>query len=101
MRLPVTTLLIAATVASTGCSGPLNPEAGFALPKDPGTVTVRVVDEAGAPVVNAHVSVTQPNNVGGVFSVAAWTDANGTRTFSGIPAGDRPVNVTPPAGYKA
>src|SRR5262245_21771117 len=92
------TMLLAATVsvALAGCANPLNPDA----PKDPGTVVVHVNDDTGAPVFNAYVEITQPNHLGGEFGQGAWTDTAGVRTFRYIPAGPRPVAVTPPAGYK-
>ena len=86
-------------VASGGCSNPLNPEEGLPLPKDPGAIIVRVCDEKGQPIANVRVSATQPNNIGGTFRVAGYTDAAGIRTFLGVPAGLRPVSIEPPSGY--
>ncbi|HTK78771.1 MAG TPA: carboxypeptidase-like regulatory domain-containing protein [Gemmataceae bacterium] len=71
------------------------------LPKNPGTVVVVVRDTAGSPVPNVRIEITEPSNIGGFFGVAAWTDTNGKRSFPGIPAGERPVAITLPAGYGA
>jgi hypothetical protein len=91
------TLLLAFVVSLLGCGLPTSPDA----PKDPGTVTVVVHDNVGMPVANVHVEITEPNNVGSFFRVGADTDAAGMRTFQGVPAGQRPVEITPPSGYVA
>lgn len=98
-RVSAHVLLLSVCVLAATCSNPINPEAGLPLPKDPGTLTVRVFDDGAQPVANARVSVTQPNNIGGVFTVSGFTDAAGVRTFLGVPAGQRPVTVEPPSGY--
>jgi hypothetical protein len=96
LRLAVTAL---AVCSPGGCVNPLNPESGFATPKDPGTLIVWVRDQAAQPVANAWVHVTQPNQVGGEFKTGAQTNRAGTRTFPYIPSGDRTVEVTAPPGY--
>jgi hypothetical protein len=104
MALPSTSRLIAAAIAlaAAGCANPLNPEAGSAVPKDPGTVIARVSDQDGAPLRNVKVQVHDiPNAVGTVYSVGQWTDANGVTSIRSIPAGHRRVEVTPPAGFEA
>ena len=86
----------------SSCSGLLNPEAGFPVPQDPGTVIVRVSDQAGAPVPDVAVEVSQiPNNVGTYYSVGVRTGTDGLARFSGIPAGSRRVSMTLPAGFLA
>ena len=87
-----------AVIASARCSNPLNGEGGLSVPKDPGTLVVRVRDQAAAPVQNVHVSVEMPNDVGSFFMVGASTQANGNMTFYYVPAGRRRVEVTLPPG---
>ena len=95
-------LVLAIAVASAGCANPLNPEAGYAVPKDPGTVVARVSDQDGAPLRDVRVQVHDiPNDVGSVYSVGQWTDAGGVTTIRSIPAGHRRVEVTPPTGFAA
>jgi hypothetical protein len=103
MALPSTSrLIVAAMLAAAGCANPLNPEAGYAVPKDPGTVIARVSDQDGAPLRDVKVQVHDlPNAVGSVYSVGQWTGANGATTIRSIPAGPRRVEVTPPAGFDA
>lgn len=95
-------LALALAMTCAGCANPLNPESGLALPKDPGTVIVGVSDAAGAPLSGVRVQVHDiPNNVGSFYSVGVTTDATGSRSIHGIPAGIRRVEVTPPAGFTA
>ena len=96
-------LIVAAiALAAAGCANPLNPEAGYAVPKDPGTVVARVSDQDGAPLRDVKVQVHDiPNAVGTVYSVGQWTGANGVTTIHSIPAGPRRVEVTLPAGFDA
>lgn len=103
MTLPaVHRIALVAALLCAGCSGLLNPEAGLALPKDPGTVVVEVHDQLGAPVGDVIVHISDiPNSVGSTYDVGQWTNASGATTFSGIPAGRRRVEVTPPAGFRA
>ena len=92
-------VLLVCSAWLSGCSSTV-PDGTFAdLPKDPGTVTVVVQDNAGAPVANVHIEITEPNNIGSFFRVGADTDAAGMRTFQGVPAGQRPVEITLPSGY--
>ena len=94
-------LMLAAGVLCAGCSV-LNPEAGFAVPKDPGAVTVRITDAGGVAVSGVHVLVRDlPNEVGSFYSVGQTTGATGAVTFQGIPAGPRRVEITPPTGFSA
>ena len=95
-------LVLAITVVCAGCANPLNPEAGLAVPKDPGTVVARLSDQDGAPLRDVRVQVHDiPNAVGSFYSVGQWTDASGVTTIHSIPAGHRRVEVTLPAGYTA
>ena len=95
-------LVLAIAVAGAGCANPLNPEAGYAVPKDPGTVVARVSDQDGAPLRDVKIQVHDiPNAVGSVYSVGQWTDASGVTTIRAIPAGHRRVEVTPPTGFTA
>jgi hypothetical protein len=83
-----------------GCGlNPLDPEAGMSVPKDPGTLVVRVEDQASLPVQDVYVSVVEPNSIGSLFNTAAWTTASGTITFYGVPAGSRRVAIAPPTGF--
>ncbi|MGZ8471379.1 MAG: carboxypeptidase-like regulatory domain-containing protein [Gemmatirosa sp.] len=91
MRRPLSAALVL-LVAACG-------EAGLPLPRDPGTVQVRVRDEQAAPVPGANVRIQMPNNSGGLFEVGSTTRADGTWTVSAVPAGRRRVTVTPPTGY--
>ena len=94
--------LILLSLGSTGCGGLLGPsESGLSTPKDPGKVIVQVRDLAGVAVRNAYVTVEMPNSIGSFFKEGSWTKANGTVTFHAVPAGRRPVEVKPPAGYSA
>jgi hypothetical protein len=92
------TLLVLATV---GCNSLLGPENGYPVPKDPGTLVVRVRDQAGAPVAGVRVSVEMPNSVGSFFTESAETDSDGERVFYYVPAGSRRVEVAPPSGFVA
>ena len=102
MALPSTSrLIVAAMLAAAGCANPLNP-AGYAVPKDPGTVIARVSDQDGAPLRDVKVQVHDlPNAVGSVYSVGQWTGANGATTIRSIPGAPRRVEVTLPAGFDA
>ena len=76
--------VLAIAIACAGCAGPLNPEAGFSVPKDPGTVVGRVSDQDAAPVRDAKVQVHDiPSDVGSFYSVGQWTDASGVTTIHG------------------
>jgi hypothetical protein len=88
-------LLALAAVAGTGC----NPETGMWTPKNPGSVRALVHDGSGAPVSGAQVMVEIPNSVGGVFRTGSSTNGSGSVTIHGVPEGERPVDVTPPAGF--
>jgi hypothetical protein len=94
-------LLALMLLAAAGCGSPLNPEAGMALPKDPGGLVVRIHDQDSAPVQGVWVYVEMPNNVGSTFQEGTPTRADGTATFYAVPAGTRRVDVTLPAGYSA
>ena len=101
MSSPIRLIVLAITLTAAGCASPLNPERGYAVPKDPGTVVARVSDQDGAPLRDVKVQVHDiPNAVGTVYSVGQWTDANGVTTIHSIPAGHRRVEVTPPAGFE-
>lgn len=93
-------LLPLVLVTSASCSTLLGPD-GTWLPQDPGTVVVRVRDEAGAPVAGAAVSVEMPNGIGSVFFESRQTDARGAQAFEYVPAGLRRVEVAAPAGFRA
>jgi hypothetical protein len=98
---PIRLIVLAITLAAAGCSSPLGPERGYAVPKDPGTVVARVTDQDGAPLRDVKVQVHDiPNAVGTVYSVGQWTNANGVTSIQSIPAGRRRVEVTPPAGFE-
>lgn len=88
-------------LAAAGCVSPLNPEAGMALPKDPGRLDVQVHDQEARPVQGVWIYVEMPNNVGSTFQEGTPTRADGTATFYAVPAGTRRVDVTLPAGYSA
>jgi hypothetical protein len=95
-------LVLAIAVAGAGCANPLSPEAGYSVPKDPGTVVARVSDQDGAPMRDVKVLVHDiPNDVGSFYSVGQWTDASGVTTIRSIPAGHRRVEVSPPTGFTA
>jgi len=97
MRLLVGVLL---ATAGTACGSLLGPsEAGLSAPKDPGRVVARVRDQAGLPVERAYVCLEMPNSVGSFFKECSWTGPDGMITFSGVPAGRRPVELTPPNGF--
>jgi hypothetical protein len=90
---------VLALVAITSCRV-LNPEAGLPVPKDPGTVIVRVGDQLGAPVARVGITVSEiPNSVGSFFGESQASDANGTATFTDIPAGSRRVEIAVPLGF--
>ena len=74
-------------------------EDGTWVPEDPGTVAVGVRDQSGFPVREALVEVEIPNHVGGVFQHGTRTDSDGRATIRSVPAGTRPVRVTPPSGF--
>ena len=99
MRMVVVTWIVAiALMVCVGCdlAGPES------LPIDPGTVVVRVSDEARAPLRDVWVYVVDvPNRVGSTYTVGSRTDAAGVATLPGIPAGERHVDVKPPAGFAA
>jgi hypothetical protein len=88
-------ILLSLCGASLSGCGATNPNA----PVDPGTVIVLVRDDAGSALANVPVSVTEPNNVGSFFMVGKDTNAVGMATFPYVPAGQRPVTVTPPPRY--
>ena len=96
----VAVLLALSAATSMSCSNPLSPGS---VPKDPGTVIVRVSDQLGAPVANVAVVISEiPNSVGSFYSVGQSTGADGVTNFgSSIPAGSRRVSITIPAGFVA
>jgi hypothetical protein len=95
-------ILLLLSAAACGASNVLDPEAGRCVPQNPGTVVVRVADQAGAPIPNVNAAVGEiPNCVGSFFSVGIPTGSNGLATFPMIPAGSRPVSITLPAGFAA
>ena len=93
-------LLLVSVVWVSGCGSAL-PYPTTAAPANSGTVTILVHDGIGAALANVPVQITEPNTVGGFFMVGANTDAAGMKTFQGVPAGQRPVQITPPSGYLA
>lgn len=100
MKVPFHCCLIATSlIAAIACVNPLGPDAQSR--KDPGTLIVHVRDQSGAPVVNAWVYVELPNNIGSFFKEGTPTRGDGRATFCYVPAGRRPVEVKPPAGYGA
>ena len=86
--------------AAVGCTNLLGPDGSY-LPKDPGTLVVRVRDQSGAPVPGTGVAVEMPNSVGSFFTESSQTDSRGTHTFYYVPAGSRRVEVAPPSGFGA
>jgi len=99
---PIRLIVLTIALAAAGCANPLNPEAGYAVPKDPGTVIARVSDQDGSPLVGVKVQVHDiPNAIGTVYSVGQWTGPTGSTTIHSIPAGPRRVEVTLPSGYDA
>jgi hypothetical protein len=62
-------------IATVACIGNPFREAGLPAPKDPGTVVVRVNDQAGASVPNVEVTVSDiPNAVGSFYSKGGRTE---------------------------
>ena len=90
------TLLALLGLASGACN---LMEDGTWVPEDPGTVAVSVRDQSGFPVRQALVEVEIPNDVGGVFQHGTRTDSDGRATIRSVPAGTRPVRITPPEGF--
>ena len=90
------TLLVLFGSASAACN---LMEDGTWVPEDPGTVAVSVRDQSGFPVRQALVEVEIPNAVGGVFQHGTRTDSDGRATIRSVPAGTRPVRITPPEGF--
>ena len=79
----------------TGCGdNPFRPEFGMALPTDPGTIAVRVVNQSGAPAAGVSVVVDDiPNKVGSFYSRGQRTDSDGIAVFGGVDAGIRRVTL--------
>jgi hypothetical protein len=95
-RTTIVVLMLAwTTVAGAGCESEFRSPA----PKNPGTVRALVQDTSGAPIRGAEVMVEIPNSVGSVYRTGSSTSASGTVTIHGVPEGERPVYVTPPAGF--
>ena len=95
-------IAVGIALLSAGCSGLLGSEAGFSVPKDPGTLVVSVRDQASHPIGDVNVQVHDiPNNVGSTYSVGQRTNGNGVVVVSFIPAGRRRVEVTPLPGLRA
>ena len=90
-------VLAAALSASAACVNPLQPER--ARLKDPGTVIVTVRDADGEPLKGVWVYVELPNDVGTTLWEGTPTAGDGTVTFRYVPAGERTVEVKPPAAY--
>jgi hypothetical protein len=89
-------------LACAQCGSRVGPsEAGLSVPKDPGRVVVRVHDQVGIAVEKARVCVEMPNDIGSFFKQCSGTRVDGMTVFSAVPAGRRPVDVTPPAGFVA
>ena len=64
----------------------------MAVPTDPGTIAVRVINRTGAPVAGVAVLVEDiPNKVGSFYSRGQHTNSNGTAVFAGVDAGIRRV----------
>jgi hypothetical protein len=99
-KLCAVALAVAIVGLTTACF--LNPEAGSCVPQNPGSVTVRVQDPTGAPVVSVRVEVRGlPNCVGSFYSVAQTTGRDGVTKITAIDAGVRRVSITLPQGYDA
>ena len=79
----------------------LSCESGLLAPTDPGAVQVLVTEESGTPIGDVGVRVSAVNRSGGTHYVGAKTRSDGRITISGIPAGQRVVEVTPPREYMA
>jgi hypothetical protein len=90
--------VLLASLCSVICACNLLDE-GTWVPEDPGTVSATVRDASGFPVRDALVEVEIPNSVGGVFQHGTRTNSEGRATIRSVPAGTRPVRVTPPAGF--
>jgi hypothetical protein len=88
-------IVAAAVIAATGCVNPIGPF------RPHPSLVVQVRDLSGAPVPNAWVYVELPNRIGSFYKQGSPTRADGTVTFYDLPAGRRPVEVKPPAGYSA
>jgi len=78
------------------------------VPVNPGSVLVSVVavsqavPQNAAPLSGVTVHVTDiPNSVGSTYSVGAVTGTSGQIVLGSIPAGNRGVDVTVPAGFIA
>jgi len=92
----VCVLMLLACAGCDGC-GTYGPDT---IPKDPGTVVVRITDQSGAPIGSVWVYVHDiPNSVGSTFSRGRATNAAGVAEITSIPAGRRRVEVKPPNGY--
>jgi hypothetical protein len=94
-------LLALVTASGSGCANPLNPEAGLAAPRDPGTILVLVREESGGAVQSVQVFVEIPNAVGVLFKIGQTTGADGRVEFKGVPAGRRRVELFPPVALTA
>jgi hypothetical protein len=71
------------------------------VPRDPGRIIVRVLDQVGAPVQNAYACIEQPSAVGNQFKTCSWTGRDGMTLPHTVASGRRPVDVTLPAGFSA
>jgi hypothetical protein len=87
------------TVMSMGCLEFMNAEGGFAAPVDPGTVLIRVRDQAGKPVAGVQATVEVPNDRGGLFKIGRLTGNDGSARIPSVPAGERRVEIAQPAGF--
>lgn len=91
-----TALVVVAALGSAACE-----EAFLDLPRNPGTVSVTVTDDAQQAVANADVSVSATNNSGGTYYIGTKTRSDGRSVISGISAGTQTVQVTPPSSHMA
>lgn len=91
-----TALVVVAALGTAACE-----EAFLARPRDPGTVSVTVTDDAQQAVANADVSVSAINNSGGTYYIGTKTRSDGRTVVSGVSAGTQTVQVTPPSSHVA
>lgn len=93
-RRVITALVVLATMGAVACE-----EALLELPRDPGTVSVTVTDDAQQAVVNADVSVSANTNFGSTYYIGTRTRSDGRAVISGVSAGVQTVQVTPPSSH--
>lgn len=99
MRMVIVAWIVAVALIGCVACDLAGPET---VPKDPGTVVAIVTDESGAAMRDVWVYVHDiPNHVGTTYTVGVPTNGSGVAKIDAIPAGQRRVDVKPPAGYAA